>query len=264
MFAHVTVARAVLLISHLPYPQFGLIDEARASPGLHRRLVQSDAPGAALPSLDEVSAVISLGGQMSVLDADRHPILPEEMDMIRDAVERDVPLLGLCLGAQLLAAATGGAVTHLPVRQLAWETMTWRPAADADPLLRGLGPRVDVLEWHGDGIVPPPHAVVLAETEAPGCSLFRVGRSAWGSQMHLETSPAQILAQLEDPVDRGDVTDAGYDVDEFRTEALRRLPGQMTVGRAVLGRFAALVARRERHARPDRPAATTAQRRTAG
>ena len=238
--------RPVLFVSHLPYPQFGLIDEALAEAGLERRLVQSDAPGAALPALDEVSGVISGGGQMSVLDAERHPVLPEELQLMRDAVEADVPVLGLCLGAQLLAVAAGGAVERLPVSQLAWETMTWSADAGEDALLHGLGPHVDVLEWHGDGIVPPPEATILAETGAPGCSLFRVGGSAWGSQMHLETSPEQILAQLGDPVDRGDVTGSGYDPEEFRAEAFRRLPGQMTLGRAVLGRFAALVAQRER------------------
>lgn len=125
-----------------------------------------------------------------------------------------------------------------------WKAMRWEPAGDDDALVGMLGPQIDVLEWHDDAIVLGPEAVRLAQTDAPACSVFRCGAAAWGSQMHVEMGPEFLGALLDDPAERANIAAAGYTLEGFREEGLRRLPAQMEIGRTILGRFVAVVARR--------------------
>lgn len=233
----------ILVVSHMPFPQLEMIEPAITGVGLRLRRLDSQT-ATAQPGPGEVAGVISLGGQQSLLALEREPFLRWEIDFIRDAVRIGTPVLGLCLGAQLLALATGGRVQRLVAPVVAWQALRWEPAGSEDPLLGGLGPEVEVLEWHNDAIVLGPDADRLAQTPVPACSVFRVGSCAWGSQMHVEMGPDMLAALLDDPTERGNIMAAGYTIDGFREEALRRLPLQMELGGSILERFVALVARR--------------------
>ncbi|MBA2514261.1 MAG: type 1 glutamine amidotransferase [Solirubrobacterales bacterium] len=245
-FAHADSdgSREILVITHMPFPQLEMIGPAIAEAGLRLRRLDVREPAAARPSSGEVAGVISLGGQQSLLALEREPFLEWEIDFIRDAVRNRTPVLGLCLGAQLLTLATGGRVERLSEPVVAWQLLRWEAAGSDDPLLGGLGPEVNVLEWHNDAVVLGPDAVRLAQTPVPACSVFRSGPSGWGSQMHLEMGPEMLGALLDDPIECANITAAGHTIDGFREEALRRLPRQMDLGQAILERFVAIVARR--------------------
>jgi GMP synthase (glutamine-hydrolysing) len=141
--------------------------------------------GAGLPDLDDVSAVVCLGGEMGAYDEAIYPYLRDEKAMIRDAARRQMPVLGVCLGGQLAAAALGGRAFLAAEPEVGVTTVTLTDDGAADPVTRQLdGP---VLVWHQDTWELPSGAVELARS-ATNPMAFRLG-SVLGIQPHPEASP---------------------------------------------------------------------------
>src|SRR5579859_432528 len=177
--------------------------EAGAALDVRRAWLASELP----QSLDGADALIVLGGDMGALDDRDHPWLAEVRSLLRTAVAAQLPTLGVCLGAQLLAAANGGRVERNPLGpEYGAQLIAKRGAAANDPLFGPLPITPDVMQWHVDAITAlPPGAIQLASS--PGCDVqaFRLGRLAWGVQFHIETTPQIVrdwaradAASLED------------------------------------------------------------------
>ncbi len=232
--------RPVLIITHLDDHESGLAREELERAGC--AMIEANAlDGARLPAPGEISAIVSLGGEMSATDYERQPFLSAEVALMRAALADQTPVLGMCLGAQLLAVASGGRVSTLDRVYVGWPELSPLASAAGDPLFGDFAPDVPVLKWHEDVIDPPPGAVVLGTTPSPGAALFRVGSAAWGSQPHLEvTEPMVLDGWLADSRSLDEVRAAGYDVERLRTESRRRLPGQMAAARPVFSAFAEL------------------------
>ncbi len=131
-----------------------------------------------------------LGGEQNVCEQDRFPYLTAELELIGDWLARGLPLLGVCLGAQLIAEAAGGAVVRAAERELGWLEVERLEAGADDPLLSFTAPRFTALQWHSYAVEPPPGAIALARS--PVCQqAYRLGE-AWGVQYHPEVTP-QIL-----------------------------------------------------------------------
>jgi GMP synthase (glutamine-hydrolysing) len=180
-----------------------------------------------LPSLDEVDGIVSLGGEDSVLDGALEP----EAALLREAVARDVPVLGVCLGAQILAHALGGRVVRRPRRLVAWVPLTggWEGAYG--------------LHWNEDGFEPPPGAVELSARPDGFGEAFRLG-SATGVQFHPEVDAAALERWY---ADWGDVLEpAGVTEAAARAADARHLADQPALAEAIFGAFARSAARRRR------------------
>jgi GMP synthase-like glutamine amidotransferase len=145
-------------------------------------------------TLDGVDGLVSLGGEMGANDDDVAPWLPATRALLASAVQRAVPTLGICLGGQLLAAATGGTVQRAADGPEIGAYLTAkRDAAADDPLFRDLPMTPDVVHYHQDVISTlPPHAVLLLSSMGYPHQAFRVGPCAWGLQFHIE-APAETV-----------------------------------------------------------------------
>ena len=237
--------RPALIITHLPDRHVGLVADALRAGGcdpVTRNLEDGDP----LPSLAEIAAIVSLGGRQSATDADGDRFLSAEVALMREALRDDVPVLGMCLGAQLLAVAAGGEVVNSGRMYTGWPDLVVSPDAAADPVFGGLPPRLPVLKWHEDVVTRlPADGVVLGSSEGPGMALFRVGCSGWGSQPHLELTDEMLVdGWLGDPAEAADVVAAGHDLDEFRARSRELLVGQVAAARPMFESFWRLAATR--------------------
>jgi GMP synthase-like glutamine amidotransferase len=185
--------------------------------------------------------VVTLGGRQSATRVDQDPFLSAEVDLLRDALQQRVPILGMCLGAQLLAVAAGGQVSYTGAMNAGWPDMTLLPAAAQDPLFASFPGRLPVLKWHEDIIEMPSQATELADTPGPGAALFRVGDSAWGSQAHLELTPEMLIEGWTiDPADIAEIEGAGHRIEEFRADSRNHLVAQMAAARPMFTAFGRL------------------------
>jgi GMP synthase-like glutamine amidotransferase len=133
-------------------------------------------------------AVVVLGGGMNVRDADRLPWLQGEIELVREAAAAGTPVLGICLGAQLLAAAAGAEVHRASAPEIGWHGVERLPASDGDPVLGALPARFDAYQWHSYAFAPPPGAAVLARSAVCPQAFRLPGAPAWGVQFHPEVT----------------------------------------------------------------------------
>ena len=193
----------ILVIENDPYDPLGHLGDAIEARGLHTKTVRPPT-GDAIPPLDTFSAVVVLGGPQGAYQADDHPYLEDEMQAIRDAVAADLPLLGICLGAQLVAHALGGRAYQADTPEVAVLEPTLTPEGAEDPLAAHLAK--PVLVFHQDSFEVPPGSRVLAESDR-FTQAFRCG-SALAIQPHPEADAENVAHWMAD----GDLHDrAGID-----------------------------------------------------
>jgi GMP synthase-like glutamine amidotransferase len=168
--------------------------------------------GDPLPTLAGYSALLVLGGSMGAHDDEIAPWLPETRDLLRDAVRVGVPVLGICLGAQLLAAALGGQVRTAPDGpEIGPGLVAKRDVAAEDRIFRRVPFTPDVLQWHYDVIAElPPGTTGLATSTRYPHQAFRVGERAWGLQFHIETTPEIVRRWAAEDAPR--LAELGYDL----------------------------------------------------
>ncbi|WP_062303417.1 glutamine amidotransferase-related protein [Demequina subtropica] len=173
-------------IRHVAFEDLGIWEAEIAAHGYE--VVYLDSGVDDLAPFASAELGIVLGGPVGVADIDDYPVLAEEAALLRSRVTSGMPTLAVCLGAQLLAHALGGTVEH-GEPEVGWETVDLTPEAAGTPLRRLDG--APVLHWHGDRIVPPAGATVLASTSATPCQAFAYG-SALALQFHPEVDAERI------------------------------------------------------------------------
>jgi GMP synthase (glutamine-hydrolysing) len=199
------------------------------------------ARGAPPEPPEAFDAVLVFGGGMHVDQEDQHPWLREEDDLIKGLLAAKLPLLGVCLGGQLIAKAAGAHVGPAPQEEVGWNEVELTPEAAGDPLFAGLPERFDAFQWHSYVFDLPPGGVPLARNSV-GLQAYRLGDFAWGIQFHAEVTREIVEGWLAS--DR-----TGQQID------LAPMEQWAQVGRALADRFLDVVAR---HPRRERPAATQA------
>jgi GMP synthase-like glutamine amidotransferase len=238
--------KPTLIVTHGDSKRAGIARECLAAAGcpvVDWEWTPSDEPMTPAPALEEIAGIISMGGVQSATRVAGDPFLSAEVGLMRDALERQIPVLGMCLGAQLLAVAAGGRVRPMGRMYVGWPQLTLHDTAADDPLFSALPTGMHALKWHEDMIETPSGAVVLGDTGdvTPGTQLYRVGANAWGSQMHLEADIPMVIGNwMASPSGVANLEAAGYDVDAIREETAGRLVIQMEAARPVFDRFAQL------------------------
>jgi GMP synthase (glutamine-hydrolysing) len=194
------------------------------------------------PDVRDVDAFMIFGGSMHVDQNDEHRWLDPEKELIRDALERGTPILGVCLGSQLLAEAAGAKPERMPEPEIGWYEIEITDAGARDPVVGPLAPSVELFEWHHYAAPLPPGAVELART--PACvQAFRIeGKPAWGLQFHAEVTKENLMGWL-DGWNESEAVHTSLDPETIRAASERRIEEQNEIGRGLAERFLAEAAR---------------------
>ena len=224
----------VLVFRHTAVDDLGLIASALGAQGILHGYVDLYAHPCAESLVHEADALIFMGGPMSAND--EHPYMQREIHYIREARERGQMVLGVCLGAQLIAKALGARVYANAVKEIGWAPVTFTPAAANDPLFAGLPEMEMIFQWHGETFTLPRGAKLLASSDACRNQAFRVGNGIYGLQFHLEVTPSMIAAWCREDGACGDAREVTQPIDPY-AHATRS--GELA--RLVFGRWCALL-----------------------
>ena len=229
----------ILVFQHVPYEPLGTLDPLLKEAGFRIRYVNFGREPESRPSLDGYEALIVLGGPMNSDQINSYPNLMIEVEIIREAVKRDISVLGICLGAQLLAKALGGEVSRNEAREIGWYDVELTEQGAADPVLSTFSEVQRVFQWHEDGISLPPECVHLAASNASNVQAFRFGEHAYGFQFHLEVNQSLIERWLTVPANQATLKDevGRVDPDDIRRQSLDSIDALEALSRATFSRW---------------------------
>ncbi|MCW3062711.1 MAG: synthase-Glutamine amidotransferase domain [Capsulimonas sp.] len=183
----------LLVLQHEDCEPLGFIEDSLRELDLAFQYIRPYAGDVVPAEMGEMRGLIVLGGPQGAYETEQYPYLADEIRLIQDAVRRDIPVLGACLGAQLLAAALGARVSPGAQKEIGWYPLTLTEAAGVDPIWRDVDSHFMALHWHGDVFDLPEGATGLASSEMTPNQAFRFGRSAYGIQWHMEMTEAIIV-----------------------------------------------------------------------
>jgi len=237
----------VLAVVHQDDAGPGVFAEA----ALERGSLELWHPGEELgPRLVEVDpdAVMVFGGAMNAHEEDRYPWLRREKAWLAGLLERRVPVLGVCLGSQLLAEAAGGHVRRAPQPEIGWYPVALEPVAAGDPLMAAMDTPFSSFQWHSYEAVPPSDAQALARSSICLQAYHLSGLPAWGIQFHAEVSPPTLEHWIRDYRSDADAVAMGLQPEAMLADSAPAIGAWNDLGRALCGRFLdAAAASRELH-----------------
>ncbi|HEX3629453.1 MAG TPA: type 1 glutamine amidotransferase [Candidatus Dormibacteraeota bacterium] len=230
-------AKPVLCIRNDRDDNLGITQAALRTHGVAIERLDAFAPGVGWPEVGELAGLIVFGGEMNVDAIEPHPYLMRERELVARALDGGLPVLGICLGAQMLARVLGARVLRAPVRELGFKPVRVTAEGARDRLVGAFGPQACVFQWHEDTFELPEGAILLATGEAVANQAFSWGSAAWGVQFHFEVDREGLegwVAAAGSSVERTWNRTAG----ELMTEMDRHLGDQQEQARAAFGAFA--------------------------
>jgi GMP synthase (glutamine-hydrolysing) len=227
----------VYVLQHHPVENLGTIADALEAAALAWQYVRIFDGHPVPTGIKGAGGLIVMGGPMGVYQTDRYPWLLDEMKLIRDAIANRKPVLGVCLGAQIVAAALGAKVDRNPAgKEIGWHSARLGSEARGDRLMSGLADRFTPFHWHGDIFELPPDSVALASSDKTPCQAFRYGDNVYGLQFHLEVAQenvAAMAAQWPRELEREKINAAA-----MVAECERYLPALNPIAEQVFSRWA--------------------------
>jgi GMP synthase-like glutamine amidotransferase len=231
--------KPIAVLEHFPHEHAGVLGQVLDASGVPWHTVRLHAGEPVPGDPGALAGLVVLGGDMNTDEDDRYPHLAEERALLAASVAAGTPVLGLCLGAQLLAEATGGRVAHgqpeigfVPVERTA--------AGRADALLEVFTDGSPTFNAHADVIAVGPDAVVLASSAQTLVHAFRVGPSAWGVQFHPEFEAAMVTGYVQAPGVPAYLRANGWEPEALLAEARRHDASHRRMGAALLERWVTL------------------------
>lgn len=189
----------ILVFQHVAHEILGTLDPLLRGSGFRIRYVNFGRSNYKIPDIGKYDGLIILGGPMNVDQTKDYPYLEPELVSIKKALELDKPILGICLGSQLLAKALGSKVGRNGSKEIGWYNVYKTEHAAEDHLLQGFREVEKIFQWHGDTFEIPDGAVRLAGSDACKNQAFRYGDNVYGFQFHLEVDKDMINRWLVTP-----------------------------------------------------------------
>jgi GMP synthase (glutamine-hydrolysing) len=209
--------KKIIVIQHESYEALGTLGSVLKREGIRIRYVNFERHPDLRPSLDKYDGLILLGGYMGVYEADTYHHLKVEMNLIEDALKREIPVLGICLGSQILAHVLGAHVGKHHEPEMGWYDVQLTDAGKLDPVIGGFQPTEKVFQAHGDAFEIPKTAIHLASSALCEGQAFRYGANVYGFQFHLEINQRIIDDWLEMPENRKLFRESGEKLDPRKT-----------------------------------------------
>lgn len=234
-----TVMKKLLVLQHVAHEILGTLNPLLKRNGFRIRYVNFARHPDAEPNLDGYQGLVVLGGPMSVNDTAQHAHLLTELRLIEEAMRRDLPVLGICLGAQLIAKTLGAAVYPNPEKEIGWYDVTPTEHAEEDPLLAEFDGTEKIFQWHGETFDLPGCATHLAYSSLCANQAFRCGANVYGLQFHLEVDEPMIERWLRVAENRRELAslDGRINPGAIRRETPIHLARLQQLGDQVFGEF---------------------------
>ena len=243
--------RRLLVFQHVAHEILGNLDPLLRGSGFRIRYVNFGRQPDYQPDISKYHGLIVLGGPMNCDQSDRYPHLETEVAVIQEAITHGKPVLGICLGAQLIARALDARVSKNPVKEIGWYDLIPTEAAADDPLFSHFSGHQQIFQWHGDTFEIPDGAVHLASSPDCANQAFRYSDHVYGLQFHLEVDEPMINRWLHTPVNEREIEDLGGEafVQQVKQETHTNIGHSVALGNQVFGEYLRLF-----HSRPHRTA----------
>ncbi len=237
----------ILVFQHVAAEPLGTLDRLIRQRGHRIRFANFERQPEAQPNVDRYRGLVVLGGPMNVEDQAHRQHLRTELRAIERMLAQGKPVLGICLGAQLLAHVLGAPVQRNPQPEIGWYRLQVTEAGRHDPVLAPLGAEAPVFQWHSYRFEVPQGAVHLARTESCDAQAFRHGDNAYGFQFHLEMDEPLIERWLANPLYREEIAAMGHtDEAPIRAHTKQYIATMQAQANAVFNNFLDLVGRPQR------------------
>ncbi len=231
--------RPVLIIQHTPYEHAAAIRRALESQGIETQVIHP-YENETYPDVENIRGVLSLGGPMGANDHDDHSWIPKECELLRAAVANQLPIVGICLGGQLLARALGSKVEKNPRPEIGWHPIRVNPSGAEDRIIGSAGADPLVYHWHFDTFQLPPSATLLASSGACAHQAYRIGSQIYGFQFHPEADH-QLIGEwlteddIEEHIESAIRTFGGSTIQDRETQRNLAAEGEKASLRIVAG-----------------------------
>ena len=227
----------VLVFQHVAAEPLGTLDPLIRARGHRIRFVNFEREPDAQPNVDRYQGLVVLGGPMNVSDQTSRPHLITELRCIERMLEQGKPVLGICLGSQLLAHALGAPIRRHAVDEIGW--YRWQPTthANGDAVLAVLPEHAPIFQWHSCTFEIPRSAVHLGRTDSCENQAFRFGDNAYGFQFHLEMDRPLIRRWLGNPDYRRELERAGINGEQILTDTELHIASMQASAAEVFNRF---------------------------
>jgi GMP synthase (glutamine-hydrolysing) len=231
--------RKLLVFQHVPLEPLGSLNRQFKEAGFRIRYVNFDRKPEAAVQLARYHGLVVLGGPMAANQTDGYPHLDYEKEVIARAADIGLPVLGICLGAQLIAATFGGKTLRAAAPEFGWTSVRPTVSGRDDPLIGHFSDAEYVYQWHSDTFTLPPEAVHLAESDRCKLQAFRLFEHVYGLQFHLEADRKLINRWVSASQHGQELSGLGIQLDpaETRRNCDRYLPRAADLGEAVFGAF---------------------------
>lgn len=223
----------------MPYEILGTLHPLLKDARFRIRYVNFGHHPDAEPSISRYHGLVILGGPMNCDQSDRYHHLTKEISVIQDAIEQGKPVLGICLGAQLIARALGARVSKNDKKEIGWYDLSPTADGEKDPLFSKFGSRQKIFQWHGDMFEIPKNAVHLATS--PDCrnQAFRYRSNVYGLQFHLEVDEPMIHRWLHTPAMARELEALGGEelAKRIEEDTHRNIEKSVDLGNQIFGEF---------------------------
>jgi GMP synthase (glutamine-hydrolysing) len=240
--------RKVLVFQHVANKILGTLNPTLKARGLNIRYVNYERTPDEHPSMQKYNGLIILGGHMGVYEADKYKHIRVEMQLIEEALKKDIPILGICLGAQLLAHVLGSNVRKNSEKEIGWYDIDLTQEGLKDPLLSHFKPTEKIFQLHGDTFDIPQSAVHLASSKVCPSQAFRYGEKVYGLQFHLEADEPMIHRWLDNPRNQEEMFSSHKDfsMEKIRQDTHENIAHSLELSKHCFEKFVGLFALKEK------------------